>query len=693
MATTEITLKCPVCVEVYKEPRKLPGCSHSFCEDCLLIYIHNLKTEGKLGLEFPCPVCRLLTKSPEDNQSDIDWVQTMEKDASLAASAAETDDNLCSPCKYLDKTTVARFYCWDCQENLCSSCSETLHASKLNRDHSVMETESKTTDKSEKLHAPAMNLMSQLLMCSEHSENPVKYYCELHDNLSCSKCAVVKHANCKKLTDIKEIPKPALQAETNTLINDSEKLTEHLNQCIGIYKENEADTKQDIEKIRTQFQEMKQKVIQLLDILEDNINQESGAMAKSLNIEGLDEISNIKELIQKLNGYSYILQTCLTRTSEHHAFIIVKKVKRIFSDIERIVVQRGSDITKKGVELKTGELLDKLLDLGPNDANLLADIQETHTTVDGPCYRDVGSQINFKVEDQDSVTIVAEENSAPTYNSILYLPNNHTLLLDSFRGYSIVIDELCKIVLFRKFGSKTGEKRINFDMHQCGSYMQNELIAINLAVEKKICFVSPEELILKGEIVCKHTPLALCALTNNELAVSWEDPVAFSIIVLQGGAYSEIEYFTKDKSGRQLKSFDHMAVDKNLHHIIQPCHVDKAVYCFSYNGEPIFKYKKENLVGPLGVAVHPNHRIILVCDMSSRIHILSQYGVPMKIVEEQCPREPLAIAFNKAGTQFIVTDSDSWNKLHLFTIQVENQEKNASEDEQDNLYIHALFEQ
>ena len=44
----EIT-ECPICMEVYVKPQKLP-CDHTFCADCL--------EPLKQGSRIPCPICR-----------------------------------------------------------------------------------------------------------------------------------------------------------------------------------------------------------------------------------------------------------------------------------------------------------------------------------------------------------------------------------------------------------------------------------------------------------------------------------------------------------------------------------------------------------------------------------------------------------------------------------------------------------
>lgn len=56
---------CAICYGHYINPRKLPGCYHSFCEKCLLTYITNLKLHEEDLLEFKCPNCRKEIPLPE----------------------------------------------------------------------------------------------------------------------------------------------------------------------------------------------------------------------------------------------------------------------------------------------------------------------------------------------------------------------------------------------------------------------------------------------------------------------------------------------------------------------------------------------------------------------------------------------------------------------------------------------------
>ena len=660
------SLKCPVCVENYKEPRKLPGCSHSFCENCILTYVLKLKQEDLLGREFQCPVCRLPTLVPENTDINIEWIRTMDKDAELESisnkQVTELNDGSCCRCKYLSKYNEAKQYCLNCQEYLCVDCSKILHASKLGNTHTLINAES--SDKSNKLQSPALKLTSELLTCKVHPENKAEIHCELHDDLICITCAAVTHNNCKALKEVKDITKTSLQADTTALVSTADKLVEHMEQIISVYKENEVEIKHDREKICAELQEIKQKVVRIFDTMEESLNQKAGAMTKNLTIKCLDEIEVYKSMIQDLCLFTKLIQKILANASEDQVFVCIQKIKKKCYDIEWKIIQRGTVFTKLGVELKNGKLLEHLLCLGPNDTEQLGAVKEKETTVSIPHYENThfGRTCTINVGSQS--IRVTEDYETSTYNDLLYLPNNQILLIDSECGYCCVINEQYQITVRRKFVSEAKIREgYNMNLLQYATYMKSDLIAISIATEKKILFVSPEDLTLRREIVCKRSPKAMCALaTDNEIAIAWEDPVAFGIIAVQGGSYSEVTYFTEDKSDRQLKSFDYMAVDKTFGHVIQPCNVDKAVYCFSLEGEPVFSYKNEELREPRGVAIDA-YGNIYVCnwDRSGSIHILSPYGMPIRIFKEQCPAHPLAIGFNVEGNRFAVSQtSDSF---------------------------------
>lgn len=66
-------LLCPVCKEVLRQPRTLP-CQHSLCHECLKTLISNIDRLEQNHSDFPCPVCRSVTKLPKASSIEIQVV-------------------------------------------------------------------------------------------------------------------------------------------------------------------------------------------------------------------------------------------------------------------------------------------------------------------------------------------------------------------------------------------------------------------------------------------------------------------------------------------------------------------------------------------------------------------------------------------------------------------------------------------
>ena len=160
-------LLCSICAVCYKEPRKLPGCTHSFCETCILTLVQNLKKDENLGCEFECPICRLPSKSLEEDNVIVGWVQKLVKVTDLETKVAqqeEYDPGWCSQCKSMDTFVKSKVYCATCQDSFCETCSRTRHSFKMHKGHALIDlleqTETIPIESTETVHEQAVKMLN-----------------------------------------------------------------------------------------------------------------------------------------------------------------------------------------------------------------------------------------------------------------------------------------------------------------------------------------------------------------------------------------------------------------------------------------------------------------------------------------------------------------------------------------------------
>ena len=265
----------------------------------------------------------------------------------------------------------------------------------------------------------------------------------------------------------------------------------------------------------------------------------------------------------------------------------------------------------------------------------------------------------------------------PTYSSLVYLPNNDFVLIDTYygEGYCILAQGDGIVLASRDFkycsDTSTGSCK-----PYCATVTKSGEIAVSIPGKKKICIISADKQLQSTFTAStKYKPKAIHGLRTDDIAVAFDDPVAFGII-----SFDDIPeptekihvYFSHDKEGRELKTFDYMVVDENRSHVIQPCTKDKAVYCFDFNGNPKFIYKSKDNFFPMGVAVD-GYGSIYVCDYNNHeIHVISPAGNALRVIQksEGCPSCPLAIGFKKNEEEFAVTQySSPYRQVTFFGFQ------------------------
>ncbi|XP_069120124.1 uncharacterized protein [Argopecten irradians] len=190
-------LDCPICLEQLRQPKCLP-CLHTFCEECLSLYIVTISGKSDNGTSFTCPVCRKLTHPVDTSEDKKNWAQQFPTDSHaverIRIANNSTEPFYCKPCQKKGITTTAQFWCEHNKTSLCTSCKETFH-DMIHSDCDIVN----ITGSDKFRLSPEVSIRK----CDKHKER-VDCYCQDHKFIGCSKCIRIDHRKCEDVSTTEE---------------------------------------------------------------------------------------------------------------------------------------------------------------------------------------------------------------------------------------------------------------------------------------------------------------------------------------------------------------------------------------------------------------------------------------------------------------------------------------------------------
>ena len=659
------TIKCSICLQFYTQPRKLSHCGHVFCENCILTYVSSLEENVVQNWRIPCPFCKASIHGPAERNTLQEWVKSLKLDEELISKVKlhaerqvdETEN--CSPCKAQGKRNKVSKYCANCHETMCEACSDVHNALKLMKHHKVLDV--LKTDPIKGREIEMAKTLAEYLTCPIHPDRLNEFHCQDDDVLICATCVAADHRKCISVVEINgNIASETVKKDANKLKDELLALSTYAEDTIKAKRADNNKLKDQCESISANVGEIRVKLALLLEALEENVNQQTKAITKECTLARDEQIEKVNYVISSLTKLHNLIENAVSDSPFNQLYVIVRMVRKALLTHEGTIVTVGEQCKSLEIRLEQQSILEGLLALNINEPETLAKVEKTETAVVLPQYKEINiarfgtvkNAIKYHIEGNYS------GGNDPVFSDILFLQND-TLIIDRYKKYCIMVNKNHELVKCKSLVS--GLSR--------ATYMKTGLVALCGEKTKKICFISADKTMnVKSEIVPKYTATALYGLSDGTLAVAWTNPCAFGIILPYGNSGIENIYFTKDNAGRELKSFEYMAVDSKRGHVIQPCTESKAVYCFDLEGNPQFSYANDNLKKPRGVAVDKFGNIFICDSESSSIHVITSSGSAIQIIKEGCPKRPLAISFNSDFDQFAVTnEAKDWCEVAFFT--------------------------
>jgi len=382
-------LACPICCELYKNPKYLP-CYHSYCEACLT----KLQEKSVDKSSIVCPECRKTSLLPAGVVKDLPnnfFINRLLDEISLQRRVEGEEEAKCEFCIKEDPVEVL---CLDCSAFLCSRCTDYHKYSREWQNHNMMSLNEVQANKVNITVKPK----AKFVLCQEH-EIELNFYCETCEQLVCHYCIMKDHFQHKHDT-VKKVANKYRQ-KMDDLMKPVEKMIEGLsnahNKVHGIKDEIGAKATSVDKEIDAYYEKLQQQLQQQKNDLKTELHNVLGQKQKeaSLHLEKMEHSRAELESVKELSG-------AVKRGSDQEALLMKKQVMDNVKRFSKLYDKLGTEpVETVAVEFECVKEFDKSfpqfgkLYFGPT-------ISTTHSEATNlPKMITKGEMVNFNIVTKD----------------------------------------------------------------------------------------------------------------------------------------------------------------------------------------------------------------------------------------------------------------------------------------------------
>ncbi|VDI36280.1 Hypothetical predicted protein [Mytilus galloprovincialis] len=531
--------------------------------------------------------------------------------------------NYCEPCTARGRTPTALEWCTECEEALCSECSEAHKVQKMSRSHHLVD-----IDKIPKTINRSYN-------CSEHEHLPFDYFCVDHDVICCKECLPKNHLACTSVTSIDIASNNFKQSQS--FLDSEEQLRfilEALEKLINNRKENCSRIEQEEKIILEQIASVKQNVISRLESLERSLKQQLTEMKEKYITKIQQQEKEIADLVTSCKSEKEGLEFVRDHGSEKQTFVSIHSSKPILDDIENKVKQLSESFADIHLKFVKNVSKENITNIGSTE------LMETPCSYPFVPYKQRQSQVPVVPKRQvKSFThlydIDMKGEKLEGVTGITISDNNTLVFCDSYTKNIYFCDE-------------------NDTYQSSTSSLYKPWVITTIPGTNTGVMSNKEEpcvqlLDIERRRILKQVKFKQCAggiaATNENIFVSFKGKI--QVLDIRGNLIRTISL----KHKQNIIAYISICPNGNI------CYSTVyEVHCITSAGCPVFSYASSDLLTPRNTTTDDEGCIYILDWGSHTIHKLTSTGTLVDILLKDCLARPMVLCFNRNVSKVYVAN-------------------------------------
>ena len=628
-------LSCPVCYQLFKNPKYLP-CHHSYCEQCL----EKMKVQSKIV----CAECRKEAIVPPGGVKDLDnnfFINRLVDEFILKRKVKGEAEVKCDECHGEDPVVA---FCPDCTLFLCHVCNEHHKRSIKSRGHGIVPLTELRSKKD-----VAIQPKPKAMICREHNIE-LLFYCETCDQLVCMYCTVKDH-NGHNHDTVKKMA----EKQKQTLKEITAPLCEMITGLADVHD----NIDQMRNKIRQQGDEISKKIDQHYDEVIQKLMEQKEQLRQQVQSAVLPKV---KIITSQLEEVEYVQAEMLSMKDLNDAVEKSTDDQEVLS-VKNQVIDRMQQITDKykKVHMDLTPVQQITMEFVPTKEafpqfGLLqaAAVPDPHNCeiVDPPRYYVKGKKTEF--------TIITKDKNGDRCS----------------RGGSHVYVQLGGVSnMIQVTGKNDGSYVASFVPWQVGE------VKLSLFVNGEQIKGSPYSVMVRDYTYVNNPRKIVDSVNNESMGKPWG--IAFGkngmwavadysnhcVCIFDGDDQLVRKFGSKGVNDGQFNHPAGVAFDDD-HHLYVADHNNYRVQKFAIDGKYLLHFgsqgsRDRRLKLPAGLAIH-NHKVYVIECGNKRISVFQTDGKYYKMIESGQLGRPLDVKV-RDNNQLLVADADH-HCIHMFSL-------------------------
>lgn len=226
----------------------------------------------------------------------------------------------CEPCKRDGtRNLLAEGFCVKCEDFICGTC--VLYHKRFFSDHNIKSRQE-------------MSFEFDTGKCSEHTEEPVMFYCERCDDFACAICKQNCHRNCSLIKHLYEVAEAFEMGEGNDIVSKISILKCEANNVRQNIAENTELARKFKETVKTDVKQRKIELIAEFDQIENEID--------TIESTDQDRLQNCAKAVDKLDAKLTLCQSEIESTERKSKYKMFMDCKRATKSMDKLKIDLES---------------------------------------------------------------------------------------------------------------------------------------------------------------------------------------------------------------------------------------------------------------------------------------------------------------------------------------------------------------